>query len=953
MSEADRTRREGPPRRETEDPTRLEGEATAGAVTYLARGTLIDRYVVLDVAGEGGMGVVYRAYDPELDRKVAIKLLQTRGGDDQGSGSAGAHKAWLVREAQALARLSHPNVVAVHDVGTLRGPHGHDDVFLAMELVEGTTLRRWLRSGPEGPEGRGWRDVLPVLIAAGSGLAAAHRAGLVHRDFKPDNVLVADDGRVRVMDFGLARLHRAVGDSEADNNDPANDPDSAADKDADEEAKRTSDLAIETRSPLTEQLTQAGELLGTPAYMAPELYRGTPADARSDQFAFGVAMFEALYRARPYQKRDLLGPGVGSAPRMPERASEHGIPARVHRVAMRAISFDPDERYPNMDALLAELHVSPGTPRRTILTIAALAAVATAAIATAVVRTSARRELCTGSERRLAGVWDPAIAKQVEAAFIATKRPFAAPAFAGIKRGLDAYAHDWTSAVTESCAATRIRGEQTEAVLSLREACLDHRLDELRALTGLLSDADGAMVERGDDTVLGLDPLAECANISVLLAPGLPPPAIRPQIAELGKQLAAARADAVTGHYLASLTKASAVIDRATALNFAPTIADARLLHGAALLTAGNFSAASDDFREAVYQAIRGKRDDLAAFGGLSMALVTTNVGGKPGEAKIWLGHAQALGSRNPDRNFTLKVLQVEGVIAAESGDFAAAIDAHGKALALGEAIYGKTSPALTAHLIALADAYAHAGTYGKAAPSYERAKQFRIASVGPDHPDIALLESDLGACYNHLGERAKARAAFEHSLAIREKAFGKNSPLLVATLDNFGELLRKQGDLATALAYQERALVLCRLVPGVAHPMFHQLGTDYADTLIVAKRFADARNELDQIFALELANGSPTLPASQTTRAELALAEGSNSEAQHYAELAIAGYEAAGGATNSVLWRPLTALAHVKLAAGDHDAAKALVDRALAIAKQAQISDDDLGPTRALLGQL
>ncbi len=922
MSDDDRTRREGQPRRETEDHTRLEGEATAGAASYLARGTLLGRYVVLDVVGEGGMGVVYRAFDPELDRKVAIKLLQTREG---GSSSTNDHKTWLVREAQALARLAHPNVVAVHDVGTLVGPAGGEIVFLAMELVEGTTLRHWLRGVPKG---RPWRAVLPVMVAAGTGLAAAHRAELVHRDFKPDNILVSDDGRVRVMDFGLARLDV-------------------------EDAKRTSDLSIETRSPLTEQLTQAGEVMGTPAYMAPEIYRGKPADARSDQFAFGVALFESLYRARPYKKRDLVS-GTERAPRMPEKANELGIPARVQRVVMRAIAFDPDQRYPSMDALLAELGREPDAHRRTIKMVVGLGVVAATAIAAVILlHGTARRELCTGSEQRLVGVWDPSIAKQVAGAFTATKQPFSAPAFVGIERGLDSYAHAWASAVTESCAATRVRGEQTEDVLSLREACLDRHLDELHAVTHLLVEADAAMVERGDAIVSGLDPLAACANVEMLRAPGLPPPAIRPQIAELAKQLAAARADSVTGHYVGALSKAAGVLDRAKALDFAPTIAEARMIHGAALLTVGNFTEASDDFRDAVYQAIRGKRDDIAAAGGLSMALVTSNAGGKPSEAAIWLGHAKALGSRHPDRTFDLKVLQVEGVIAAESGDSAAAIAADEKALLVAEEIYGKDNPALLTNLVVLADAYSHAGAYRKAAPSYERAKQFRIASVGPEHPDIALLESDLGACYNHLGERDKARAAFEHSLAIREQAYGKTSPLLVATLDNFGELLRKQGDLTTALAYQERAIALCKIVPGVAHPMFHQLGTDYADTLIAAKKFVQARSELEQLFALEQANKSPTLPASQTTRAELALAENATPDAEHYAELAIAGYEAAGGVTNAALWRPLTALARAKLAIGKHGEAKALVDRALAIAAQAQISDEDLAPTKQLLAEL
>ena len=924
MTDDDRTRREGQlPRRPTAEHTRLEGENAAVAADYLARGTLVGRYVVLDVLGEGGMGVVYSAFDPELDRKVAIKLLQTRAG---GSTAAGDHKAWLVREAQALARLSHPNVVAVYDVGTVN----EDQVFVAMELVEGVTLREWLKSEP-----RPWREVLPVLVAAGAGLAAAHEAGLVHRDFKPDNVLAARDGRPRVMDFGLARLRRA--------------------STHDDEPKRTSDLAIEARSPLSEQLTIAGAMLGTPAYMAPELYNGGAADARSDQFAFAVTLFEALFRARPYKRADLAPPATAKPPSVPANVGELGVPAKIQRVVVRALAWERDERYPSMTALLGELRQDPDARKRTMFAAVGLAVLAVAAVAgVSTLRGSSRRELCTGAAKRLAGAWDGPVEQETHAAFTATHKPFAAPAFAGVKRHLDRYTHEWVGAVTESCEATRVRGEQTEEVLTLREACLDHHLDEVRALTALLVQADAAMVEKGDKLVLDLDPLSECANVTALRAPGLPPPELRVQIATLEKQLAAAKADSLAGHYLASLTKAQGVIDRVKPLNYPPTLAEALVVHGAALLTVGNFADASADFREAVWDAIRGKRDDLAARAGLSMALVTSNAGGKPGEAKIWFGHAQALASRlGVDRNLELRTLEIEGLIEAESGDNTAAIATGEKTLSFGESVYGKDAPQLIPDEISLADAYSHAGSYSKAAPHYERALALREASVGAEHPDIALIESDLGACYNHMGDSAKARGAFERSLGIREKFYGKTSPLLVATLDNFGELLRKQGDIATALAYQERALPLCRMVPGVAHPFYHQLVTDYADTLIAAKRYADAHARLDELFVLEQANQSPTLPASQTTRAELALAEGKWVDAETYAALAIAGYETAGGKDNPTLWRPLTALARAKVGEGRPADAKPLVTRALAIAKQAQISDDDLASTKALVAQL
>jgi serine/threonine protein kinase len=210
----------------------LKAQVAGGALG----GARLGRYALLRVLGEGGMGVVFAAYDEELDRKVAIKLLRTKDG-------VAPESAWLLSEAKAMARLSHPNIVQVYDVGTCEG-----QLFLAMEIVVGNTLLRWLRERP-----RGWREVVPVLLQAGRGLQAAHEAKLVHRDFKPANVLVGTDGRVRVLDFGLAQLQgRAAGEPSLDQNDG----------------------------------TRSTVVAGTPAYMAPELYRRLEPDTRSDQFAF-------------------------------------------------------------------------------------------------------------------------------------------------------------------------------------------------------------------------------------------------------------------------------------------------------------------------------------------------------------------------------------------------------------------------------------------------------------------------------------------------------------------------------------------------------------------------------------------------------------------------------------------------------------------------------------------
>jgi predicted Ser/Thr protein kinase len=286
-------------------------EPDPGLEKTLPRGTNLARYVVIDPLGRGGMGVVYAAYDPELDRKVALKLLRP----DLSATVAGLGRSQLLAEAQALARLSHPNVITVFDVGTWE-----DEVFFAMEFVRGETLRT-----AQAAPGLRPQRILDLYLAVGTGLAAAHQAGIVHRDVKPENVLVGDDGRVRVTDFGLARAAHAV------------------------------DVRMS----------------GTPAYMAPEQWRGAPADVRTDQYSFCVALYEALHGQRPVR--------ASAAPDTPEAPRARGVPPGVDRTLARGLQPEAADRWPSMEALVAALREARRPFRtRTLLALAALLLVSTA-----------------------------------------------------------------------------------------------------------------------------------------------------------------------------------------------------------------------------------------------------------------------------------------------------------------------------------------------------------------------------------------------------------------------------------------------------------------------------------------------------------------------------------------------------------------------------------------------
>ena len=379
---------------------------TLGDARRHDRGASIGRYLILEKLGEGGMGVVLAAYDPQLDRRVALKLLRAAPGhlDD-------AMRERVLAEARALARVVHPNIVAVHDAG-----YDGDELFLVLELVEGATLRGWLEERRRTP-----REIRDVFVQAGRGLAAAHAAGLVHRDFKPDNVLVGRDGRVRVADFGLARVIDVVGPRPAASADPTK--------------------------------TRTGALVGTPAYMAPEQHEGARVDARADQWAFCATLFEALHGTRPFGGGTL--DEISSSVRAGKVAAHRvraEVPGWLQSVAMRGLAVEPAARYPSMDALLAALH-DPARRRNRVVAVLAGVALVAAGGAGGWAWTRADREMCRTGASEATAVWNDAARERVRAAFAATGLAHAAASYDRVAARLDGYAEGWAAMRGEACEA--------------------------------------------------------------------------------------------------------------------------------------------------------------------------------------------------------------------------------------------------------------------------------------------------------------------------------------------------------------------------------------------------------------------------------------------------------------------------------------------------------------------
>ena len=430
------------------------------------------RYVVLSCLGAGGMGEVFAAWDPELDRRVALKRLKVDDGRE-------GHRARLIREAQAMARLRHPNVVAVHDVGSREG-----EVFIAMEFVDGQTLRQWAK------DEHGWQEIVDVYVQAARGLAAAHAEGLVHRDFKPDNAMVDREGRVQVLDFGLVA---AVGDvSEERRPQPDDDP-------------------------LVTPLTATGTLMGTPAYMAPEAFEGGTVDARSDQFALCVGLFEALHGHRPFAGSSFAVLHQRVTGGKIERASDRVMPPWLEQVVRRGLSTEPGDRFASMDELIAALVQDPGRARRRKVIASMGALTIAAAVGAAWWIEGAPQRRCADADAPVAEVWNDARRAELATAFQVTELPFAADNWAAAEAVLFRRATALGAAYREACRATHVERIQSEAALDQRRLCLDGQRRRLDALLDVLTDADEAVVSNAVSAVETFDDPGRCTTERAIL----------------------------------------------------------------------------------------------------------------------------------------------------------------------------------------------------------------------------------------------------------------------------------------------------------------------------------------------------------------------------------------------------------------------------------------------------
>ncbi len=692
----------------------------------------IDRYLVRREVGRGSMGVVYEADDPLLHRRVAIKRMHP--------GVAAPELPRLRHEARALARLAHPNVVAVLEAGA--------DWF-AMEFVDGEPLATWQR-------GRTWREIVAVYLDAAHGLAAAHALGIVHRDFKPHNVLVArgDDGRprVRVVDFGLASAHGR---------------------------------AAELDETTLEGTARSG-LLGTPAYMSPEQFAGARSDAASDQFAYCVALFEALAGRRPFAGDDLpaLRAEVLAGHRRPR--PRHRAPSALWRVIERGLAVDPHRRWPTMQALATAIEDASRTRSRWLAASLAVAVLAPLAVVAAPAIGMPAR--CRGHDG-LDAAWNPTRARALQAALVDAPVPYAGMTAARVVETFDAYAQAWIAAQDEVCRSPA----PSDAALS----CLDDRVAALDELAGLVEAANPSVTSSAAAAAERLDPPRGC---TARVPTG---GAATAEARALSREVSSARAAMLLSGTELEVGEAEGLRDRADATADPRLAAEARALLGTVLARRARWPEAMPVLEDAYLRAYELGDDTLATDAACNLALGATWQGDH-GDALRWSNLALAI-APTPERRAAIGATASQALLAmGRTADAEAA---------LAEALAEDAPPdARASALTTLGTIRSQTRQLELAEPALLEAIALVERHAGPGHPDAIAAINVLGVVQIQLGRLRDAVVNLERAHAAAVADYGEFHPYSGLVLGNLGMVQRQLGDhdrgyrtLLEALAIFER----------------------------------------------------------------------------------------------------------------------------------------------------
>jgi tetratricopeptide (TPR) repeat protein len=715
----------------------------------------LGRFEIRRRIGQGGMGAVYEAWDPQLHRRVAIKRLRRE------LATHARRRGIIEAEARALAQLADRHVVQVFETGEHAGA-----LFVVMELVEGSSLDVWQVGRHTLPE------LLDKYVQVGRGLAAAHRAGLVHRDVKPGNVLVRHDGEVRVVDFGLAlALDREV---------------------TSEDLPSTGGGAAEG--------SRTGS--GTRAYMAPEQLAFGNADTFTDQFSFCVALWEAATGARPFDEAQLRALALSPEQEVTPTIGPRRLPTWLGRVLRRGLAARPGARWPSMAVVVDALVHTPQRRRRRLWVVVGLATIVTLAVA---LRAAETTRSCDASAR-IEPVWDAARGRELRE--VATDLPFGANALAFGSRALDAYASAWLDTYATACHETWRDGTRTEAQYGRTAACLDRALVEIDRAATLIAAAQPETLARVADLVDALPELAGCRDVEGDDEP-------TPRQLELLSVTDGARLLVAAGQPLEALDRLDRL--RLGDLDGGAAAAGAWTARGVALATVARRE-------EAAAALLRGESSALAADAvrrgvEVSRELVMLYAHGIAdlGRAEFALGLLDGW-SRRVELTPRERALEAtaRGLTAELRGDLEAALQLHRAAI---DALSSLDEPVAEARARRrLGAVLQRSGRFDEAREAYRASGERLIGALGPDHPELGDHEHALGSLALDERQLDVAEAHFRRALALHESAFGVESVRLASTLAALAHVALADGDHAASERLAARAWSLQSTLP-VGHP--------------------------------------------------------------------------------------------------------------------------------------
>ena len=757
----------------------------------LQPGAILGRYVVVEKVGAGTGGTVYAAFDSHLGRKVALKVLRTTAEELSGP---------LLREAQLIAALDHPNIVTVHDIG-----HSGGHTFIAMELVAGQDLAHFLRKHP--PEGSRWRQRLKPWLLAGRGLAAAHRAGVIHGDFKPANVLLGEDGRVRVTDFGVGRLAEGDQPSEDERNER---PDS---------------------------------LWGTPLYMAPELFDGRPPDAKSDLYAYCASVYETLFGAPPAAGDD-VDALVQAKQTPPTPQDDRGVPSRVLAVLQAGLAATPEQRG-DVAAVVTALERAVRARRGRL--VAGAAIVALVGVTWAAFALGGADERCTGAGERLAGVWDPSRRADAQAAFDASELAYAETAWRRFSTSVDQYAASWTAAFTEICESA-VSGEHEDTLLDAKMSCMARRRAGLLALVNGVAGGDPGHVVKAGDAADRLEPVRGCVELEQEADDLRPPAALSEEVARIDELLVAVQTGLDLGDAEEAAEIAAEALTRAEAAGFRPLVARAQFGLGRARSSIGDYAEAAKFLEQSALGAEEVGDDETAGRAGLALMYVFTAGLDDAKAALAWAPHTEvALKRSRADprmwakfhdyRVFALRdqgrdkeaetalalsieewreveadyaasyVTRREAQMAALRGDLEGAIDKQRVAVEQVDAVSGWPHPDAVGAASSLASYLDDAGQFDEALRWYERAVEGSRRALGPTHPTTGSLEANTATVLSNQGRHEEALDFYTRARETFAKSLGEDHPRYAGLLVNISATMGHLGRDADAAQWAEKAL--------------------------------------------------------------------------------------------------------------------------------------------------